>query len=195
MEYWQELIPDGFDIHHKDHNHENDDPLNLELMTHSGHSKYHETGKTRSEETKRKMSESMKGQIPWNAGISPSEETRQRQSDSHKGKTPWNKGLTGIYSEETLEKISAAGKGRTRSEETKRKMSISQTGLITSEETKKKLSLANIGKHDMTDESKQKLSTLYSGNIRCTDLNGTNRMIQPPLPEGWTMGWRANTSE
>ena len=46
-----------------------------------------------SEETRKKMSESMKGRPSANKGKHPSEETRKKLSESHKGKTTWNKGL------------------------------------------------------------------------------------------------------
>ena len=62
-----------------------------------------------SEETLEKLSESHKGQIPWNKGISPSKETLEKLSESHKGQTPWNKGIS--PSEETLEKMSKSKKG------------------------------------------------------------------------------------
>lgn len=39
------------------------------------------------------------------------EETRKKISESHKGRIPWNKGKKNIYSEDTLKKLSAANKG------------------------------------------------------------------------------------
>ena len=47
-----------------------------------------------SEETRMKLSESHKGQIPWNKGKHGlySEETRMMLSESHKGEITWNKG-------------------------------------------------------------------------------------------------------
>lgn len=44
------------------------------------------------------------------------------------GKTPWNKGKKGVYSNETLEKMSNAAKNRTVSEETKKKHSDNVKG-------------------------------------------------------------------
>lgn len=63
-------------------------------------------GKHFSEEVKLKLSESHKGQVPWNKnkiGIY-SEETRKKMSESRKGKTPWNKGK--FHSEESKKKMS-----------------------------------------------------------------------------------------
>lgn len=58
-----------------------------------------------SEETKRKISEANKGKII-------SDETRAKMSASLKGRTSWNKGKTGVYSEETRRKISENQKGK-----------------------------------------------------------------------------------
>ena len=85
------------------------------------HHKYPHKGKKRSEETKKKISESKKGKPR-------SEETIEKMSKSLKGKEPWNKGKRGIYSEDTLRKLSDAKMGRKHSEETKKKMSESRKG-------------------------------------------------------------------
>jgi len=76
------------------------------------------------------------GRKPWNTGIKRppfSAETRKKMSEAHKGKTPsyvpsgWNKGMKGCYtlSDETKNKIAAAGVGRVCSEDTRRKRSES----------------------------------------------------------------------
>lgn len=78
-----------------------------------------------SEETKRKISESLKGK---NKGRVHTPEARKRMSEGQKGKTVWNKGKTGIYSDETKQKMSEAKKdnknhlGYKHSEESKQKM-------------------------------------------------------------------------
>ena len=85
-------------------------------------------GKTHSEEAKRKMNESSKGQIPWNKGKrglqKHSEETRRKMSEMNKGKNNPMYGKS--VSDETRRKISKTMKGRTFSEESKRKMSEAQ---------------------------------------------------------------------
>lgn len=81
-------------------------------------------GKHHSEETRRKLSESHKGQIAWNKG--------------KKGlQVAWNKGKIGIFSEDTLKKMSDAKKGRISPKrltiEEMRKIAISRGGLCLSD--------------------------------------------------------------
>jgi len=70
------------------------------------------SGCIHSEESKRKMSEAMKGENSPNYGKSLSEETRRKMSEARKNP-----------SEETRRKMSEVQRGRTHSEETKRKIS------------------------------------------------------------------------
>lgn len=74
-----------------------------------------------SECTRKKMSESRKGVVPWNKGIPRTEEQKLEHSLKVKGKIPWNKGIkTGIeppnkgkpMSEEQKHKLYLANKGR-----------------------------------------------------------------------------------
>ena len=59
-------------------------------------------------------------------GLNHTEETKQVIGDANRGKSAWNKGKTGIYSKETLRKISQnnakAFQGKKHSEESKKKM-------------------------------------------------------------------------
>jgi hypothetical protein len=92
------------------------------------------SGSIRSEETRRKISESTKGK-------SPSEETRRKISESKKGKSP---------SEETRRKISGEKNhryGKPISEETRRKISESTKGKSPSEESRRKCSESNAKYH------------------------------------------------
>lgn len=84
-------------------------------------------------------------------GKPKSEEHRKKLSESLKGNTPWNKGKTGLQvspkkgtfmSEEQKKKLSDAHKGKKNTEETKAKISASLKGRVISEETKKKMSEA-----------------------------------------------------
>lgn len=72
-----------------------------------------------SEETCKRMSESMKGKNTWMKGKKLSEETRKKISESLKGKK---------RPTETCKKISESKKGRKHSEESRRKMSESLKG-------------------------------------------------------------------
>lgn len=102
------------------------------------------------EETKRKMSESAKGEKHPMYGKHHSEEAKRKMSESAKGRQ---------FSEETRRKLSEAkkGKGMQFSEETKRKMSEAKKGKYRSEEIKRKISEANKGRHH-SEETKRKLS-------------------------------------
>ena len=99
----------------------------LIFLTHAEHRRLHM--QNMSEDTRRKMSEAKKGQLPWNIGKHPTDETKR--------------------------KISEANKGHTVSDETRRKMSEAKKNM--SEDTRRKISEANKGKHP-TDETRRKLS-------------------------------------
>ena len=100
------------------------------------------SGVVRSEETRRKMSETKKN---------PSEETRKKIGKASKGRT---------HSQETKKKLSEANKGKTLSEETKRK--ISETKKNPSEETRKKIGKASKGRTH-SQETKKKMSEAHKG--------------------------------
>lgn len=82
------------------------------LRLHTIGNKYSK-GYVRSEEERKNISERMKG-------THPSKETLRKLSESHKGQVPWNKGLKGLsgpnkgrhWSEETKRKISETLKKR-----------------------------------------------------------------------------------
>ena len=94
-------------------------------------------GKKCSSETKKRISESKKGQVPWNIGKSHSYETIQKMKKIKTGK---------IQSEETINKRIEKLKGIPRSEETKQKISEKNRGSKRTEEAKLKMSLSKIGK-------------------------------------------------
>jgi hypothetical protein len=141
--------------------------------------------KPHTEESKKKMSESRKGRIPWNkgkTGVTPgnktarSEETKKRISDANLGKT---------QSQETIEKRSAKLKGHVVTLETRKKISDGNKGKKLSEErvnqmknrvvsdsTKKKISDALKG-HSPTEETKKKLS----GTVCVVDKHGNRSKI------------------
>lgn len=79
------------------------------------------------------MSNSHKGKIPWNYGITMPEEYKEKRS----GENHPMYGLRGELSPNF---------GLTRSDETKRKMSIIKIGTHVSDETKRKISASTRGK-------------------------------------------------
>ena len=89
----------------------------LIFMTASEHMSLHNRGKTShrkgkklSEETRNKISETLRGHLPWNKGKKLSEEHKQKLSEVHKGKQTWMKGK--CHSEKARKKISEAKKGK-----------------------------------------------------------------------------------
>jgi hypothetical protein len=90
-------------------------------------------GVTMSEEARKKISESQKGN-KWMLGKTRSEETRKKIGEGNRGK---------IYSEESRKKISEANRGKKHSEETRKKFSqakLGKKGKPHSEEARKKIS-------------------------------------------------------
>jgi len=112
-------------------------------------------GTKKCEEIKKKISETKKGQ-------KHSEETKQKISESKKGQISWNKGIP--HTNETKLKISEAKKGQKHSEKTKQKMKQSHIGKKLLEEQKINLYGRNKGfKH--SEESKKKMSETKKGKI------------------------------
>lgn len=61
-----------------------------------------------------KVSDETKAKISLTVNTNMTEELRNKLSNSHKGQTPWNKGKTGVYSEETKIKMSEWQKGKSK---------------------------------------------------------------------------------
>jgi len=122
-----------------------------------------ELGYLNSPETRKKISEAKMGHPQSNTG----------RTHFKKGRVPWHKGKTGVYSKETLKKMSEAKRGRKLSEEHKRKISEANKGKIPwikgkhlSRETKEKLSKALKGRpspmkgKSYTKEAKERMSKI-----------------------------------
>lgn len=119
----------------------NCEPHQLIFLTKAEHRSLHHKGlkrQPRSDKYRRKQSESHKGQIAWNKGISCSDETKKKISEANRGKQ---------MPEEAKTRISNALKGRYFSETHRAKLSESQKGKKLSEEHKAKLSDAFKGRH------------------------------------------------
>ena len=122
-----------------------------------------------SEETRKKLSESLKGNVPHNKGKTLSEETKAKIRDARAKQINVRKKGEYKVSEETKQKIRVARAkqiipcGRVVSEETKAKIRTTRKKQITTEETCRKISEAHkgernhfYGKHH-SEETKQKL--------------------------------------
>lgn len=97
-------------------------------------------------ESKAKMSYSARHRKTQPKGYHLSEERRKQISESQKGRVPWNKGKHGIYSEETLAKMSKAN-SHVITDECKSKISKALSGIKRSDDTKSKISNAVRGCH------------------------------------------------
>lgn len=133
-------------------------------------------GKTLSNETKRKISLSNQGQIPWIKGKKHSEETKRKISLGNMGKVRPPK--AGKVTDETRANISKANKGKVpwnkgkkMSEETRKKMSNAKKNMIFSDEHRKNLSIAQKGRpspmkgQQHSEETKNKISLANKGQI------------------------------
>jgi len=124
------------------------------------------------------------------SGAVISEETRKKLSKSSKGNT---NALGAIRSEETKKKISKVHKGKTLSEETRRKISESRKGstnalgAIRSEETKKKISKALKGK-TFSEETRRKMSESAKGRKWWNDGCGNTKLALECPGENWITG-------
>lgn len=77
-EHYNGAIPDGYSIHHKDHDKSNNEIDNLQIMENSAHSKLHQAELT--DEQKRKQKENMKKALPYACKWHKSEEGREWHS-------------------------------------------------------------------------------------------------------------------
>lgn len=144
-------------------------------------------GGRHTEETKKKLSESLKGRTSPNKGKTFSEEHKRKISENNKGKThseetkrklsDINRGKT--IPEETREKISENNsrywEGKTRSEETRNKISESLKGRTLSEEAKMKMSESRKG-HIVSEETRRKIGGANSIPIAQIDPS-TNKIV------------------
>lgn len=106
-----------------------------------------------SQETKDKISNSMKRENNPFYGKHHSEESKQKISEKNKGRK---------WSEEQKRKMSEQRKGHIVTDETRKKISIANTGKHHTEETKQKIRESHLGKHH-SEESKQKMSQQRKG--------------------------------
>ena len=145
------------------------------------------SGYTHSDEAKRKIGESQKGEKHHFYGKPFSEEHKRKISESKKDKNHPNYGKN--LSEKTRRKISEAN--RNPSEENRRKMSESKKGKLLSEEHKRKLSEV---KRNMPEEIKRKISNAMIGRKWWNDGCGNNKIMIECPGDGWFPGRKLNQS-
>jgi len=108
-------------------------------------------GKNVSEETRKKISKTRKGQVSPNKGREMSEEQKQKLSKSHTGK---------VIAQSTVDKILESRKGYKHSEETKKKISKNQIGKTMPAKTdaQKKIVSEKLKGRVMSEETKKRMS-------------------------------------
>lgn len=84
-------IPEGYDVHHIDHNPSNNSIYNLELKKRKEHLSEHKIGTHHTEDTKNKMSKSHKGENNPFYGKYHSEESKKKMSNAHVNNTKLSK--------------------------------------------------------------------------------------------------------
>jgi hypothetical protein len=144
-------------IHHLDHDHGNNAVENLRVMHHKCHVRHHNSERTISEGSRRRMSDAQKRRRAEETpevrdkfvysfkGRKHSEEAIRKMSEKQRGKE---------VSEETREKLAAAARGNTnmkgkpRSEETKRKIAEALRGRKHTPEALQNITAANRRRHE-----------------------------------------------
>lgn len=91
-----------------------------------------------------------------------SDETKKKLSEVHKGQIPWMKGRT--HSDEVRRKLSKLNTGRIHSDESKKKISNAQLGKVHSNEWTTKINEANRG-GKRSEESKQKMRDAWKKRL------------------------------
>ena len=125
-------------------------------------------------------------------GSKMSEEAKRKLSESHRGQIPWIKGKHHLKAAKKKISIATKGKnnpmfGRLHSEETKKKMSKAWQKRVVSEETKKKMSRAFKGRRlkPHTEEHRRNLSKSrkgkYIGKNNSNWRGGTSFLPYPPI--------------
>lgn len=131
------------------------------FVTEEWHSDYHK----HSEETRKKMSDSRKGEKCYWYGKHRDTTTKEKLSIACKGKTSGkNNGMYGKHhSDEAKEKLRNANLGKKHSDEAKKKISESNK-LNYTDERRQSISAANKGKK-LSDETKKKISDANKGKM------------------------------
>jgi NUMOD3 motif len=97
-------------------------------------------GLVHTEESKKKQSASISGELHWNYGRKWDDAYKEKQRIAHLGQPAWNKGLKAApFSEEHRRKISEGNKGKKMPEDARLRMIAGLTGQTRSEESKARI--------------------------------------------------------
>lgn len=122
---------------------------------------YSMLGKCKSAEMRAKVSEKLKGRIPWNKGKKLSEETKARMAEAKVGRQAWNKGRRLSTSHKASISSSSTNFQRTLSDETKARMRMA----------KRRPGDSIVAGNSISSQSKS------SGNYRLVDTTDINDYI------------------
>jgi hypothetical protein len=121
--------------------------------------------------------------------VPKSQETKNKISESLKGSIPWNKGKTGIYSQETIQSNKQKHLNKKHSQETKEKISLINKGRVSGmknknqkEESKIKISKSLIG-NKRTMGMKWYHNIKLKKSILCHEGKQPNNYILGRLPK------------
>jgi len=135
--------------------------------------------KVLSKEHKSRISKSLKGKNNPFYGKKHSEETKKKISDSSKGRVPWNKGKIGIYTKEVIMKIIEGNKKKIFSKETRKKISESNKLTISKIKNKYPLFLKIEKIRYNPDKPKEKEIQVHCKNHLCKNSKEQNGWFTP----------------
>lgn len=179
-------------FYHKHHSKESNEKNRLAHLRKTPWNK----GKTNcySDDTRKRISESQIGRVPWNKGIPCKEETKEKiriantgrkiteeQRVKLCGRTAWNKGIP--CREETKEKLRQKCTGRKHTPEELEKQSKALKGHIVAKETREKISKGHKGRIIIYNPDTEKMTSVFKEQLNEYLNNGWKIGKSPSLKE------------